>query len=48
MLFDILAPMGISEQTEVAEEHPDVISYIREYLEKNRITARHVTIPEMP
>jgi arylsulfatase A-like enzyme len=48
MLFDILAPMGISEQTDVAQEHPNVVSYIRDYLEKSRITTRHVTIPELP
>ena len=46
LLFDILEPMGISEQNDVADKHPDVIEYILRYLKKNRIESRHVTIPQ--
>jgi len=46
MLFDYRGEFGISEQTDVAREHPDVVRAIQEYLGGNDITARRVTMPE--
>ena len=45
MLFDYEGDFGISEQTDVAADHPDVIESIRSYLAKARITDRRITIP---
>ena len=47
MLFDILAPMGISEQDDVADEYPNVVEYVLSYLRDNRVISRYVTIPRM-
>ena len=47
MLFDILAPMGISEQDDVAKQYPGVVEYILSYLRDNRVMSRYVTIPRM-
>ena len=47
MLFDILAPNGISEQTDSAKDNPQIVKKIRNYLVSNNITARHVTVPDL-
>ena len=46
MLFDIHATFGISEQDDVAEEHPEVVAKITGYLETNNATARRVLMPD--
>lgn len=46
MLFDYHGVFGISEQTDLAAEHPEVIAAIREYLEREGITSRRVNMPE--
>ena len=45
MLFDMRGRFGISEQFDLAEERPQIVAAIREYLKKNEITDRHVTMP---
>lgn len=46
MLFDYHGEFGISEQTDVAGEHPNIVQAIRQYVERNHIEARRVTMPE--
>jgi len=46
MLFDYHGEFGISEQTDVAGEHPNIVQAIRQYVKRNRITARRVTMVE--
>jgi arylsulfatase A-like enzyme len=46
LLFDIHAIFGISEHNNVANEHPEIIKQISDYLRKNGITSRHVNMPE--
>jgi arylsulfatase A-like enzyme len=46
MLFDYQGVFGISEQTDLAGERPEVVARIREYLEENGITDRRVVMPE--
>ncbi len=45
MLFDYEGEFGISEQNDIASEHPEVIAAIREYLDQHKLTARRVNIP---
>ena len=45
MLFDYQGEFGISEQNNVAADHRAVVERIRDYLKKNRINQRRVTIP---
>jgi arylsulfatase A-like enzyme len=47
MLFDYHGEFGISEQNDLAAEHPEVIAEIREYLGENQIMARRVNMPEL-
>ena len=44
MLFDYEGDFGISEQNDVAEQHPDVVRAIRSYLEQANAAARRVTM----
>jgi arylsulfatase A-like enzyme len=46
MLFDTHATFGISEQDDVADRHPEVVTKIAGYLRANKITARRVCMPE--
>lgn len=46
MLFDMLGPAGISEQRNVAAEHPEIVREIRRYLAERQITDRYVTIQQ--
>ena len=46
MLFDYHGEFGISEQSDVASERPEVVKAVRTYLEENKITARRVLMPE--
>jgi arylsulfatase A-like enzyme len=46
VLFDYHGEFGISEQTDMASERPDVVRAIQEYVRRNGITARRVTMPE--
>jgi len=46
MLFDYQGQFGISEQNDLAAEHPEVIAEIRKYLSRNHVTARRVRMPE--
>jgi arylsulfatase A-like enzyme len=46
MLFDYHREFGISEQNDLASEHPDVIAKIIRYLTEEQITARRVSMPE--
>jgi arylsulfatase A-like enzyme len=46
MLFDYQGVFGISEQTDLAGERPEVVAEIRKYLEENGITDRRVVMPE--
>ncbi|MCK4748593.1 MAG: sulfatase-like hydrolase/transferase, partial [Bacteroidales bacterium] len=45
-LFDIRETFGIAEQNNVAEANSEIIQSIRNYLDENSITQRHVLIPE--
>lgn len=45
MLFDYEGEYGISEQKDVASQHPDVLEAIKEHLTRGNITARHVNMP---
>jgi len=45
MLFDYRGEFGVSEQNDVALEHPDVIAAIQTYLQKNQISKRFVNMP---
>lgn len=45
-LYDMLHPKsGIGEQAEVTAEQAEVVKFIKQHLEDNRITQRHYTIP---
>jgi hypothetical protein len=44
MLFDYQGEFGISEQTDLASENPELIASILEHLKENKITSRRVTI----
>jgi arylsulfatase A-like enzyme len=46
MLFDYEGVFGISEQTDLAGEHPEVVAEIRKYIEEEGGTARRVVMPE--
>lgn len=46
MLFDYHGEFGISEQNDMANTCPDVVRAIQEYLRRNDINARRVTMPE--
>jgi hypothetical protein len=46
MLFDYRGVFGISEQTDLASDRPDVIAAVQDYLDANGITSRRVNIPE--
>jgi arylsulfatase A-like enzyme len=46
MLFDMHAQFGISEQTDVAADHPEVIKRIRDVLSAENITDRHVDLTD--
>jgi arylsulfatase A-like enzyme len=46
MLFDYHGQFGISEQNDLAADHPEVIEKIRNYIDSNRITARRLSVPE--
>ena len=45
MLFDYEGVFGISEQNDVAAEHPDAVAAIQEYLEEEKIGDRRVLMP---
>jgi arylsulfatase A-like enzyme len=45
LLFDYQGPFGISEQNDVARDHPDVVRSIRDYLHGENSATRHVTMP---
>jgi arylsulfatase A-like enzyme len=46
MLFDIHATFGVAEQDDVADEHPEVVAHISDYVKANGLTQRHVCMPE--
>jgi arylsulfatase A-like enzyme len=46
MLFDYQGEFGISEQNDLAAEHPDVVAAIQKYLAENNITAGRVNMPD--
>jgi len=46
MLFDYRGEFGISEQNNLAAEHPEVLMAIQKYLSENNITARRVSMPD--
>ena len=46
MLFDLLAPHGISEQNDLASEYPLVVNAILKYVKEEGRLQREVTIPE--
>ena len=46
MLFDILAPHGISEQEDSAMTNPAIVKKIADYLTANNINARHVMMTD--
>jgi arylsulfatase A-like enzyme len=45
MLFDYHGQFGISEQFDVAAEHPDVVAAVRSYLARARVVSRRVAMP---
>jgi hypothetical protein len=45
MLFDIQSEFGISEQNDLASDHPDVVEAIQAHLGENELTSRRVNIP---
>ncbi len=45
MLFDYQGVFGISEQNDLAKEHPEVIAEIFKYLKGNKIEERRVSMP---
>ena len=45
LLFDLQAEFGISEQNDMARDHPEVVQAIRDYLTAHAITARRTTLP---
>jgi len=46
MLFDIHETFGIAEKNDVADQHPDVLAHLTDYVGRNRISKRYVCIPE--
>ena len=46
MLFDIHETFGIAEKNDVADQNPDVLAHISDYLTSNKITNRYVCVPE--
>ena len=46
LLFDYRGEFGISEQNDVAKEHPKVLAGNRTYLRQNQLGARRVLMPE--
>lgn len=45
MLFDFSDGSGISEQTDVASENPEVIKQIKRHISQNKIRDRYLTMP---
>jgi len=45
MLFDYRGEFGISEQNDLASEHPEIVTAIQKYLDDNNVTARRVNMP---
>ena len=45
MLFDYHGVFGISEQNDLAAEHPKVIARIQQFLDRKGVTSRRVSIP---
>lgn len=46
MLFDYEGEFGISEQNDVAADHPDVVRAIQSYVEQAGLEERRVTMPD--
>ena len=46
MLFDYHGEFGISEQNDLADEHPEIIGAIREHIRRQAIASRRVVMPE--
>lgn len=46
MLFDYRGEFGISEQNDVASDHPKVVASLLDYVKRERPDARRVNIPE--
>ena len=45
MLFDYQGEFGISEQNDLAAQHPDVIAAVQKFVAENNITARRINMP---
>ena len=46
MLFDTHGTFGISEQNDIADQHPEVIAQITDYVNANAPTKRYVCVPD--
>ena len=46
LLFDIHETFGISEKNDIADQHPEIVAHISDYLARNKIAKRRVCIPE--
>ena len=46
MLFNYHAEFGISEQNDVAGDHPDVVGAIQSYVEQTDVEQRRATMPD--